>query len=131
MLEASGQVLRKSLSGLAERQRLIAGNLANIDTPGYRSRDIPFEQVLYQEMQESKGLPLVATAPGHLAASAAFGRPLAAVERQSVFQRDGNGVDVDAEMARLSETVIEYNTLAQLLTARLSILRAAVTEGRR
>jgi flagellar basal body rod protein FlgB len=62
---------------------------------------------------------------------AASGGGFPVLQRTGEFGRDENGVDVDAEMARLAEATIEYNTAAQLLSARLNMLRMAVSEGRR
>ncbi len=125
MLDTSAEVLRAGLTGLAERQKLIANNLANVETPGYRAQDVSFENVLYRQLQGASSIPLATSSPGHMVATAAGGSLYAPITASQP------GVDVDAEMARLSETVIEYNAVAQLMTARFSLLRSAVTEGRR
>ena len=129
-LEPSGKVLRQSLTGLATRQQLIANNLANVDTPGYRGYDIAFERALQQEMNRQGDLALLVTSPGHMR-SPASPMERATIQRQPPHRSDGNSVDVDVEMAKLAETTIGYNVTAQLLSARLSLLRSAVTEGRR
>lgn len=125
------QLLRESLSGLTHRQQLIANNLANVDTPGYRSFDVPFEQLLERQIKREGELPLRLTAAGHMSASVGAPGELAAVRRRETFRVDGNGVDVDAEMERLSETAIQFSAVTQLLSARIAILKSAVTEGRR
>ncbi|MGI5836053.1 MAG: flagellar basal body rod protein FlgB [Chloroflexota bacterium] len=125
------QILQNSLSGLSQRQRLIANNLANIDTPGYRSFDVPFEQVLERTITNGPDLPLQLTSAGHIGAPSGTMPSLTAVQSPSVLRTDGNGVDVDAEMAKLSETVIQFNAVTQLLSAKLAILQSAATEGRR
>lgn len=130
MIDRPGEVLRNGLSGLAERQKLIANNLANVDTPGYRSLDVSFERILERQVKGSTDLALVTTSPAHMAAPPP-GENFSAQGLAKATRAGDVGVDVDAEMARLSETVIEYNAVAQLMAARLSLLRSAVTEGRR
>lgn len=125
------QVLQTSLSGLTQRQRLIANNLANVDTPGYRSFDVPFEQVLSRTISNGRDLQLKLTSAGHMRASGGAKDTLAAVQSPAVFRTDGNGVDVDIEMEKLSETVIQFNAVTQLLSTRMAILQSAATEGRR
>lgn len=125
------QLLESSLSGLTQRQRLVANNLANVDTPGYRSFDIPFEQVLERSITSGKDLPLLVTSAGHMSALSGAPAAFVAEQRPSAFRTDGNGVDVDAEMEKLSETAIQFNAVSQLLSARIAILKSAATEGRR
>lgn len=125
------QALKSSLSGLTQRQRLIASNLANVDTPGYRSFDVPFEQVLERNISYGRDLPLHITSAGHMSATRGTMGPLPAVQSPSVFRIDGNGVDIDAEMEKLSETAIQFNAVTQLLSAKLAVLQSAATEGRR
>ena len=124
-------LLENSLSGLSQRQKLIANNLANVDTPGYRSFDVPFEQVLERSIAQGKELPLTLTKVGHISAFNASPASFTAEQRPAVYRTDGNGVDVDAEMEKLSETAIQFNAVAQLLSARIAVLSSAVTEGRR
>jgi flagellar basal-body rod protein FlgB len=132
LLDGAGQVLRDGLSGLAKRQQLIAGNISNMDTPGYRSSDIAFEAALQQQLGQGQGLPMFRTASMHIDGTADRAARLGTVaEKGNPFQSDGTGVDVDYEMARLSETTIRYDTLTQLLAGKIALLRSAVTEGRR
>lgn len=130
LLDGPGQILQGSLSGLVRRQQLISNNLANVDTPGYRALEVPFEQVLDREMAREGRFAMVMTSPAHMGSSGAQEQALS-VQQQGMFRTDGNGVDVDAEMARLAETAIDFNAVSQLMAARLSILKLAITEGRR
>lgn len=130
-LDSRMGVLRNSLSGLAQRQRLIANNLANMDTPGYRALDVPFERVLDREMRNEGDLTLRLTSAGHMQGAGTPQGEAPIERRQAVFRSDGNGVDPDAEMEMLSETALQFDAVTQLLNARIAILRSAVNEGRR
>ncbi|MGE5620276.1 MAG: flagellar basal body rod protein FlgB [Sphingomonadaceae bacterium] len=130
LLDLTGRLLQESLSGLTKRQQLISNNLANMDTPGYRALEIPFEQVLDREMRKEGQLAMAATSPAHFRSPDTMEQALS-MQQTAVFRTDRNGVDVDAEMARLAETTIEFTALTQLMAGRLALLRTAITEGRR
>lgn len=130
LLDGTGRLLQEGLSGLVKRQQLIANNLANVDTPRYRAMDVPFEQVLDREIRKEGELQLAVTQPGHIATPAAMEQALS-MQQPVVFRTDGNGVDVDAEMASLAETTVNFNAVSQLMAGRLAIMRMAVNDGRR
>ena len=66
-LDAQG----KTLDLLSERQKVLAGNIANADTPGYQARDFDFAQALAQARGGQGGETLAVTEPGHLSVSGA------------------------------------------------------------
>ncbi len=129
LFDGQVQLLHQALSGLARRQELIANNVSNVDTPGYRSMDIRFEQVLDRQLRREGDLPLVRTATTHMSGPSIVEQAMSSQDNL-VFRTDGNGVDVDAEMSRLAETGIGYNVVTQLLNARLGLMRLAVKDGR-
>lgn len=129
--------IRVALSGLWQRQAAIAGNIANVDTPGYKQAFVTFEEKLAQALGQGPSkapLPLTASHAGHLAsedASEAEVRPEVGSVVNTALSPNGNNVDIDVEMLKLAETTIRYNALAQLMAQRLSLLRTAATEGQR
>jgi flagellar basal-body rod protein FlgB len=121
--------LQRALSGLARRQTAIAGNIANVDTPGYRRRDVAFESELRGALGTSGG-PLATTSPGHIA------RPSLSMSlmggdapdgRTSAMRNDGNDVDIDYEMTQLAETSLKYQLLTQATSSRFTTLREIVS----
>ena len=129
LLDGTGQLLQQSLSGMVKRQQLIANNLANMDTPGYRAMDVPFEQVLTKEIRRGGDLRMAVTQPGHMDSSTPTQQAVG-LQEPVVFRTDGNGVDVDAEMTKLAETSINFNAVTQLMAGRLAIMRMAISEGK-
>jgi flagellar basal-body rod protein FlgB len=125
--------LTTALSGLSQRHRAIATNIANVDTPWYQATEVTFERSLREALGTGEGLALATTHPSHL------GRPPASAE--AVISRapapgtgrrnDGNTVDLDREMALLAETSLRYNAIASIVAAKYAGLRTAITEGRR
>lgn len=95
---------------LAARQKLVASNIANADTPGYKTRDVDFQ---FEFMSLARGAtPNVVNAPG-----------LAA-------KNDGNNVDIDRESRLLAETAMRFNLASSLLRGQISAVRSAIKEGR-
>jgi flagellar basal-body rod protein FlgB len=108
-------MLERFLDLTAFRQSLIAGNLANIDTPGYRTRDIDFRGELRRAVAEQTSeltTPFVRPVPG-------------LIERP-----DGNDVSIDRESLLLAQLQLQFRVGVQLLRAEMQQLRIAITEGR-
>lgn len=95
---------------LSARQKLVASNIANADTPGYKTRDIDFQ---FEFMSQIKGgAPNVVEAPG------------------LVTRNDGNNVSVDRESRLLAENAIRFNLATQLLRGQIRAVRSAIQEGK-
>lgn len=95
----------------AERQSLIASNIANADTPHYKARDLDFRSALAAAGGAAAGgAPALArTSPRHLAGTAAT--PLAAAVRyrgEAQASVDGNTVDLDTERAAFAQNALQY-----------------------
>lgn len=111
--------LERGLDASSLRNTVLANNLANVDTPGFKRSDVSFEGLLEQETQKAGKL---STQPW---------KPQVVVDTNTSTRQDGNNVDVDAEMTNLAENSIYYEALIQQLTSQFSMLRTAITEGRR
>jgi flagellar basal-body rod protein FlgB len=114
-----------TLSGLAEaltlhqrRHEVIASNLANVETPGYRAQELDFAATL-KEAFKAAG-PAGPERPGGV-------RPPDVVPDASAPPRaDGNTVDVDLQMAKLSQNGGRYVALAKILQQRIQQLKFAI-----
>ena len=107
-------LLQRYLDLSAKRQALITGNIANVDTPGYRTKDIDFTGELQRALggdQSASTEPFVREVPGLVA------RP------------DGNNVSVDRESLLLSEIQLQFGIAEQLLKSQFRNLHLAITEG--
>ena len=112
--------IRAALSGLSARQRAIANNVANVDTPNFKATEVRFEDTLKRAMQTTAG--------GKVANQAALN---AAASRASLIDAtstrgDGNNVDIEREMQMLGEANLTYSALTQAMTTRLGILRNVI-----
>jgi len=125
-------VLEKALDGAMLRQKVIANNLANVDTPGYKAMEVIFEEQLKNSMKEAGSeYNLKTTHPRHLQIPniSSFQVGINVAEGYT-FRNDGNSVDIDREMARLSKNVVYYNAVSTSMSEEFKLLRMAITEGR-
>ena len=119
----------QALSLRSERQRLLASNIANADTPGYVAREMNFSQAL---QRATGSLPaagaLATTRPGHLAAGGggAGGSSLDyAVQSQTNLDR--NTVDMDRERASFADNALRYEAALRFINGHVRTLTSAIT----
>ena len=113
--------LRAAMSGLAARQRTIANNVANVDTPNFKASEVRFEDALKSALSRN---PRGANVDQSALNSAAT---RASVDTSTSTRADGNNVDIDREMELLSEANLNYSALTQVMSTRLGILRNVIT----
>lgn len=116
-------LLQSFLDVQSRRAQVIAGNIANTDTPGYVAKDLDFENYLREAAEQSQ-LPLSRQNAGALA------QPTVVDQPASVIGLDGNTVDMGSEMAKMAQTGTNFNFGAKMLQSRLRLLRTAIKEGR-
>lgn len=105
-------IIERYLNLATVRQSLISGNLANIDTPGYKTVDIDFQREMSRAMLEpSDTTPMVE-------------------QVQGLIQRpDGNNVSIDRESLLLSQTQMQFTAAIQLMRAEFRNLTDAISGG--
>lgn len=117
MTDALGRFLDVDVA----RYKLISTNLANIDTPGYRTRDLDFHAELRRAAGDS------GPDEAHFAL-AAFG-PVAKEVRGLMERPDGNNVNVERESLLLAESQMKFNLGTQLLKDQFHIISLAINSG--
>ena len=122
-------------SGLAHE--VISHNLANVNTPGYKRSEVVFQDKLSAAIAALEGnqARVARTHPRHLpSGEPALLRdvePEVVVRAETSLRPDGNNVDLDSEIVRLSQNQLLYRSLTQILRMKLSQLRTVINEGRR
>lgn len=128
--DAMTQLLTRSLDRRFERQELISGNVANVDTPGYQPVDLAFEGVV-QEALDTASKDMHRTHGAHLDGAAQ--RMTAAEEvvlRPDVTDAlDGNGVDLDKESARLADNAARFRITAEVARRRYALINQILTQA--
>ena len=108
MLDQVTGNLERYLDLLSARQKLVASNIANADTPGYRTQDIDFQSEFQNAISSTPNILEVAGLP---------------------MKNDGNNVSLDREARLLSENALRFNVASSLLRSQISSLRSAIKEG--
>jgi flagellar basal-body rod protein FlgB len=106
MLDRVAGQLEHYMDLLSARQKLVAGNIANADTPGYRTQDIDFQS----EFQGATGPPQAI--------------PVAGLQ----VKNDGNDVSLDRESRLLAENALRFQLASQLLRTQIQVVRSAIQE---
>ena len=115
---------------LSQRQQIVSSNLANIDTPGYKTKDISFHATM-QELLSEEPSELNVTRPGHTKGMAIAIPQVQAFEVQGLTLReDQNNVDLDRELLKLSETSFSYSLMSQMLRGKFRTISSSINEGR-
>jgi flagellar basal-body rod protein FlgB len=135
--DRSLDLMGQTLSLRLKRHANIAANLANMDTPNYKVKDLAFEQVLQDALPVSEGrLAMRATDPRHLPVrnvQQAYARAGKNVV-EGVYGQDEKGqdvLDIDQEMTKLVKNHLLYNATIQILAKEFEKLKYAISEGGR
>jgi flagellar basal-body rod protein FlgB len=119
--------LRRQMSIAAAKQAIAAGNLANVNTPGYKARAVDFTAALERELGGT--ISLTATQSNHITAPA--GESPASTEIEGLpSRRDGNTVQIDRELLTMTSAAGEFARAQTALAAKFRLVRYAINEGR-
>ena len=131
------KALSFALNGLSRRQQAVSNNVANVDTPGFQTSNVPFESQLKAAMSKSGDAgALLVTHPVHMQRDGisrdgvSLGEPQVVTSRGTAGRLDQNSVDIEREMFQLADTTIRYQTMARVVTERLGWLRTVIAGGR-
>ncbi|MBI4477346.1 MAG: flagellar basal body rod protein FlgB [Acidobacteria bacterium] len=122
------EALRRQMAQAAARQLVAASNLANLNTPGYRARELEFSNVLDRELTGRLGL--TTTTPNHLAGDEQAPGAPATTEAATPARRDGNTVQLDRELLTMTKAAGEFARAQTALAAKFRLVRYAINEGR-
>jgi flagellar basal-body rod protein FlgB len=110
VLEGLSQQIERYMDLVSARQKLVASNIANADTPGYKTRDIDFASELRSVMASSV--------------------PAAHEVEGLKTKNDGNNVSIDREARLLTENDMRFNIATQMLRSEIKDIKNAIEEGR-
>lgn len=111
MLDPVAASLDQYMSLVTARQKLVASNIANADTPGYTTKDIDFQSEFQNAMSGSSQEPAVVNVQG------------------LTMKNDGNNVNLDREARLLSENVLRFSVASNLLRSQIKIVHMAIDGG--
>jgi len=111
-MDKSIKILEKIMDICAYRQKILASNIANADTPQYKAKDINFQEELKNALETEKSTYRIIEAP------------------TTMPNRDGNTVNIEVEMSKLAETLLMHSAASQLMSTRIRMLKDAIKGGR-
>lgn len=120
------EALAKRMTWLGERQAVLAENVANADTPGYAARDLrppDFRSVL--ERQSDRKVTLATTQPGHISVQHSTSS-MAQTERNNDRSLSGNGVSLEEQMMKVSQTANDFALTTTLYRANLGLIKSVL-----
>ena len=125
------QALKTRMHWHQSRQKLLAENVANADTPNYRARDLAPPEFGRSQSSLPAGVTLVRTAAGHLGGSTASGTGPFQLDRKGTYEvrPAGNAVTLEDEMMKVANNQMDYQAATTLYTRSLGLLKTAI--GRR
>lgn len=121
--------LQKVLSLTMRRNEALVSNIANSETPGYRAVDLNFSNELKKAFNQNSS-SLTLTNSKHMDTSDTSGAHIVS-DFSGATKADGNNVDIDIQMGRLTFNSGRYSMAANLMRKQLTLLKQAIREGNR
>lgn len=133
----SFNILQKGLDTAMLRHKVIANNVANINTPNFKRSAVSFESELRKALEGHGSIKARRIHPDHLKfkeeVGVDFGKvtPKTIRENDTIYRNDGNNVDINAEIANLAKNTILYESTFTLVNKRISSLKQLIASGAR
>lgn len=123
--------LQKGLDAGAMRQRVIANNIANVNTPNFKKCTVAFESLLNKALRQ-ESIAMITTNPRHFGVTPLLNelQPEVNLNETTSMRTDGNNVDIDEEMTNLAANGIQYQVMGRELSEQYSLLRYVITGGK-
>ncbi|GFM38140.1 flagellar basal body rod protein FlgB [Desulfovibrio psychrotolerans] len=133
LFSAHIRVTEKVLDMQLQRQNVVMSNMANLKTPGYRARNLEFEEDLQKALNLDSRGKMTRTASSHM--PAVFDPEKFGPEWEKVFKprvvHGEDQVDLDKEMAKMAKNNMQYNALATVMRGNFEGLTKIITEGQK
>ncbi len=116
--------LRRQMTVAVARQVASAGNLANVDTPGYQTKEVTFDETLARQVATTG-----VTSSRHLPLGQGDGMKVSETPDLAA-RRDGNNVQIDRELLSMGKSAGDFAAAQTALAAKFRLVRYAINEGR-
>jgi len=113
--------VERKLDIATQRQEVLAANVANVDTPGYKARELKFSE-------QASGLTMRKTESAHLDSSETD-TEVRVIEAGGETKPNGNSVDLDSELTKVTKNGLEFVILVQVLQNKFRTIRSSLNEG--
>ncbi|HHT9111935.1 MAG: flagellar basal body rod protein FlgB [Planctomycetes bacterium] len=120
-IDKSATLLEKMLDVSSVKHKVIANNIANVNTPGYKKMDVSFADQLEKALNESSVNKFDALQPKIVISKEDTGETV---------RNDGNNVDMDKEVSSLVKNTLSYNIYTQLMAKKIELVKSAIENSR-
>ncbi len=126
------EIIPNTMDALSLRQNVISQNIANYETPGYKRKYVDFENELQKALSEDSALTLKVNRDQHINNTLSLGKiqPNIQIDDSKSLRDDGNNVDPDMELVRMTQNTLKYNTLSRLMTYAIQRYETAIRGGK-
>lgn len=121
--------ISQRMSWLGERQKVLAENIANADTPKFQARDLKPFDVKAASLQAGRRIALMQSDPAHAAGNRAGGAFGTTANKPSETTISGNTVSMESELMKSAETAMDYQLVTNLYRKQLGMIRAVLSRG--
>ncbi len=124
------KLLENAMNVSKQRHSLLVSNVANLDTPGVKAKDLDFKSAMQKAMNSSQQVRMTQTDSGHITP------PANALNSTEIVEEEGewngyNWMNVDQVMTKLTENNLIYRTAAEALLRKIAIMKEVLREGGR
>ncbi len=126
LFSSTVQTLKTALDGLSAQQEVIGQNVANVDTPGYRAQKVDFRAALRRALNQNGKVVMQTTHKAHLSSTKPVDHFQVSLREGGALRADGNNVDIDVELTQMTETVIQYQALSQLISRKFAGIKQII-----
>ncbi len=120
-IDKSVSLLEKMLDVSATKHKVIANNIANINTPGYKKMEVSFAEQLEKVIKDTSANKFDVFQPKIVVSKEAA---------NGAVRNDGNNVDMDKEVSALMKNTLSYNVYTQLLAKKMELVKSAIENSR-
>lgn len=122
-------LLAKRMDWLGQRQKVLAQNIANADTPDFVPHDLKPQQ--FRQIVERQAMPLMGpetTQPGHIQTSSSRGVDLRSAEQKNGYEMapSGNAVIIEEQLVKVAQTQNDYNAITNLYRKQVAMMKMAL-----
>jgi flagellar basal-body rod protein FlgB len=119
------KAMTQRMSWLGERQKTLAQNVANADTPKYLAKDL--KPMSFSDLMGTAGkLQMVATNPNHITGTPGASQFQATVDKTAVPSPSGNSVSLEDQMLKVSGTASDYQLTTELYSQNMTMLKTVL-----
>lgn len=114
-------ILQRIVQAANIRQKVISSNIANSDTPGYKAKDVKFDNILGKEMK------MATTSSKHLGGPGTGKVGVKTTVEENLSWEDRNNVELNVEVAKMTENALLHDTAVTIMTTKIKMFKNAIT----